>query len=83
MAQYLLSYDLVKKKDYQTLYSELDKFNAVRVLESVWCFNRFNTNAEGLRNHFKKFVDPDDRFIVTEVTNWAGRNLIGTPNDLK
>lgn len=60
MALYFLSYDLRNKRDYQPLYDELKKFNAVRMLESCWCFKRINTNAKGLRDYFKKFVDGDD-----------------------
>lgn len=60
MALYFLSYDLRNKRDYQPLYDEFKKFNAVRMLESCWCFKRINTNAKGLRDYFKKFVDGDD-----------------------
>lgn len=89
MALYLLSYDLRKDRDYDTLYTELDNFKAVRVLESCWCFKRINTNAEGLRNYFKQFIDSDDGLWVSEVAEdkdgyyqWAGRNLDGDPNKL-
>jgi hypothetical protein len=82
MALYRISYDLRKKRDYQTLYDELSKFNAVSILESDWVFKRIKTNAEGLRNHFKKFVDADDGLFVTDVTDWATCNTNGTPNDL-
>ena len=34
MALFFLSYDLRNKRDYQPLYDELKKFNAVRMLES-------------------------------------------------
>lgn len=83
MALYLLTYDLRKEgQDYKSLYDELKKFNAVRILESVWCFNRFNTNAEGLRNYFKQFIDENDGLFVAEITDWASYNVEGTPNDL-
>lgn len=82
MALYFLSYDLRNRRDYQSLYNELEKFNAIRILESMWCFKRINTNASGLRDHFKSFVDSDDGFMVSEVEDWAGRNLDGSPNDL-
>jgi len=82
MALYFLSYDLRKQQDYQKLYDELNKFNAVRMLESQWCFKRVNTSAKGLREHFKKFIDSDDGLSVSEVTDWATFNTLGTPNDL-
>lgn len=82
MSLYFLSYDLRKSRDYKTLYDELNKFNAVRILESTWCFNRINTTAEGLRNHYRKFVDSDDGLMVSEVSDWASRKTDGSPNDL-
>lgn len=83
MALYFLSYDLRGERDYQTLYDELEKFHAVRILESDWCFKRIDTNAVELREHFKRFIDKDDGLCVSEVTNWATYNALGTPNDLK
>ena len=83
MALYTLSYDLRKQRDYQKLYDELKKFNAIRILESIWCFNRFNTSASGLRDHFTQFMDSDDGLLVTEVNDWATYNTLGNPKQLK
>lgn len=83
MALYLLSYDLRKEgRDYQKLYDELEDFNAVRVLESVWCFNRINTNSNGLCNYFRQFIDSNDGLIVAEVNGWATYNTDDNPNSL-
>ncbi len=82
MALYFLTYDLRNSKNYDALYKELDNFNAVRILDSTWCFKRINTNSEGLRNYFKKFTDSDDGLIVSEVNSWASTKTDGTPNDL-
>lgn len=79
---YFLSYDLCNERDYETLYKELENFKAVRVLESVWCFKRVNTNAERLRNYFNNFIDKDDKLLVTESAEWATYNADGTPKDL-
>ena len=82
MSLYFLTYDLRKSKNYQTLYDELNNFNAVRILDSTWCFNRTNTTAKDLRDYFKQYMDNDDGLMVSEVTNWASINTDGTPNDL-
>lgn len=82
MALYFLEYDLRKQRDYQRLYTELEAFNAKRVLESLWCFNRFNTTAVGLRDHFRKLIDSDDGIIVMEVTDWASFNTLSNPQAL-
>lgn len=83
MALYFLEYDLRKQRNYQLLYDELHAFNAVRILKSLWCFNRVNTSAAGLRDYFKGFIDSDDGLVVSEVTDWATFNTEGNPNQLK
>lgn len=65
------------------MYAELDKFKAVRVLESTWCFNRMSTSAADLRNHFKQYIDSDDGLIVSEVRAWASHATDGTPKDIE
>jgi hypothetical protein len=82
MPLYTITYDLRNQRDYQTLYEELARFKAVRILESQWCFNRINTTASGLRDHFKGFVDSDDGLFIAEVDDWASRKTDGTPKDL-
>jgi alkylhydroperoxidase family enzyme len=82
MALFFLEYDLRKQRNYDALYAELAAFNAVRILKSLWCFNRVSTSASGLRDHFKKFIDSDDGLIVSEVTDWAAYNVEGNPNQL-
>ena len=79
---FFLTYDLRAERDYQTLYDELDRLNAVRVLESTWCFKRVNTTPEGLRDHFKGFVDSDDGLIVCQVAAWGSFKTDGTPSNL-
>jgi hypothetical protein len=82
MALYFLDYDLRKAKNYQLLYEELARFNAVRVLKSQWCFHRFNTTVKNLRDHFKQFIDNDDGLSIAEVSDWATYAAEKTPNDL-
>jgi len=79
MALYFIEYDLRKERDYQKLYEELKNFKAIQVLESSYCFKRYDTNAKSLREHFLNFVDSDDRLIVLQVKHFAGFNLINTP----
>lgn len=83
MSLYFLNYDLRKKRDYQKLYDELEKLKAVRILESLWCFNRLNTSAKELRDYFTNFIDGDDGLCVSEVSDWATKNAINTPKNLK
>ncbi len=82
MALYFLDYDLRGSRNYEELYQTLKRFNAVRVLESQWCFNRINTNAAGLRDFFRKLVDADDGISVAEVSSWATYRTLGSPKQL-
>ena len=82
MALFFLEYDLRKQRDYQKLYDELAKFDAVRILESLWCFNRVNTNCENLRDHFLSFIDSNDGIIISEVTDWACKGVLASPKQL-
>lgn len=75
---FILEYDLRKQRDYSLITEELKKFDSVRILESLWCFNRVTT-CENLRNHFSQFIGKDDGIIVSEVTNWASINVLATP----
>jgi len=78
---FFLDYDLRKQRDYKPLYAELARFSAKRLLESSWCLNA-NGTAEGVRDHFKKFVDADDGLWVAQVTDWATYNTTATPKAL-
>lgn len=82
MSLYFLSYDKRSDSNYQRLHDELESFSAKRILESTWCFNRFNTNCENLRNHFRTFLDSNDGLMVSEVIDWASVGTLNTPNDL-
>lgn len=82
MALYILSYDLRRNRDYSKLKKELKDFNAVQVLESVWCFKRVGASSAGLRDHFKRFIDADDGLFVVEASGWASYKAIESPNKL-
>jgi len=77
--KYMISYDLRKPgRNYETLYAELKRFKAQRILESQWVFKRINTNSVGLRDHFKGFIDNNDRLLIVEIngTGWASWNIM-------
>jgi hypothetical protein len=83
MALYFLEYDLRKQRNYQPLYNALATFDAVRILESLWCFNRIDTSAVGLRDYFRTLIDDDDGIIVSQVSDWASFNAQGMPSQLQ
>jgi CRISPR-associated endonuclease Cas2 len=74
---YTVSYDLIKRKDYQSLWDELSRLGAHRTQASYWLVNVSNT-AKELLGHLKKFVDSDDKIWVSELTrnyDFANANL--------
>ena len=82
MRLYYLTYDLRKKRNYAPLYAELKHLNAVRILESTWCFKYSGASCKDIREHFKQFIETDDGLMVSEVVDWASVGTLGTPNDL-
>ncbi|WP_420403575.1 CRISPR-associated endonuclease Cas2 [Nisaea sp.] len=70
MTDFLVSYDLRNEsgsQDYKPLWDELKRLNAHRVQESVWLVNLNNT-AKEVTEHFKAYMDGDDRILVCEFT---------------
>jgi len=76
--RYLISYDLMAPgKNYEPLWAELRNLGAVRVLESEWIVSRTNTDPVRLANYILKFMDGNDKILVTEVPdNYASRGLL-------
>ena len=83
MTIYLLSYDLIKERsgqDYQPLWDELKRLGAHRTQLSARLIDVNNT-AQQLTEHFKQFVDKDDRLWVTRVRpneHWYVNAIAGT-----
>ena len=83
--KYLISYDLISPgQDYSAIYEKLNEFKAKKVLESQWVFRRINTNAENLRDYFRKFIDENDRLLIVclDNNNWSGWNLINKISEM-
>lgn len=81
MALYLFSCSPHKsERDYQSLYNELARLNAVRVIEFAWLVDAA-VPAMRLRNQLVQHLDCDDRVFVVEFTpaaDWAQLNPIRT-----
>jgi hypothetical protein len=68
MAYFLVTYDLVKRKDYPELLSALRKLNGThKPLDSVW-FLDLNNTAEEVKAHLAVHIDADDRLMVVEFS---------------
>ena len=83
--RYSISYDLRSPgRDYQTLWDELGRLGAKRMLQSHYVVRHTGTTAANMRDHIAKFIDGNDRLIVIELdgTATAWRNLENTPKDV-
>ncbi len=87
MAVYTLEYDLRNEsgvQDYEPLWEELKRLDAHRAQDSVWLISLTN-EPQQVHDHFKKFVDSDDRLMVSEFTkkHWYSNARGGTNEWLK
>lgn len=75
MARFIISYDLMKGKDYKKITDELVRLGACRVLFSVWVLQS-PMSCKALADHLEAFLDLDDRMVVFEAT----RTSVYTPS---
>lgn len=66
MSIYVLSYDLIRDKNYNKIIKELERLKCFRVLYSVWLCDLNNTPNKVL-DHFKEFIDSDDAILIAKV----------------
>ncbi|MGQ0526029.1 MAG: hypothetical protein ACT4P8_20480 [Betaproteobacteria bacterium] len=81
MDLYLICYDLRNMRDYQPLWTELARLGAKRGLESNWWLEMSGVSAKSLREHFRRYIDSDDRLLVLKVSDWAGVRLRAAPSN--
>jgi hypothetical protein len=83
MTVYLVNYDLVNESgphDYKPLWAALAAFGAHRTQYSTWLVSS-TSGAQAVHDHFKRFLDKDDRLWVTSVRagqNWYSNAMAGT-----
>ena len=72
-----ISYDLDKPgQDYKDLIARLRALSAVKILKSDWAPGN-DASPEAIRNDLQRFLDENDRIMVSEVyNNAAWQNLL-------
>jgi hypothetical protein len=73
MPAYLISYDLRKFRNYDSLIKALRNMKCVSPLKSVW-FGSLKGPASTIRDILRKEMDDDDGLLVVELTrgsDWA------------
>ena len=79
---YHVAYDLVRPgQKYPELWAYLERIG-VRALLSAWLVETPMLAAE-LRDALARFIDDNDRLIITEITNsnWAGKRWLPGSGD--
>ena len=77
MSCYIISYDLRKERDYQSLYDAIKGFdNWADILESTWAVVSDKTAVE-IRTELLSHMDDDDRlFIIKSGMDSAWRHVL-------
>lgn len=75
MICYIISYDLRKSRNYDSLYEALRSYNRwARITESTWAVVTAESAVE-IRDNLRKVMDNDDRlFVIKSGTEAAWRN---------
>jgi hypothetical protein len=82
MTNYFITYDLHKRRNYESLYQLLASWRAVRLTESDW-LAVLNGSAEVIRDMVLRHLDTDDTVAVIEVpknSDWATRRVSAAAN---
>ena len=87
MTTYVLAYDLRNEKDsydYEPLWEELKRLGGHKTQYSLWLIALNNTAIE-VHDHFKNYLDNDDRLWVSELTkkNYYSNSIKGTNDWIK
>lgn len=73
---YLITYDLIQEKDYKRLIEELKRWECRSSgLLSAWVLpatdRTADLTADTVLEHFRKFIDDDDKLIVVGIASYA------------
>ena len=84
MPSYLITYDLVKKRDYEKLFEAIKKVSGYwcHVTESSWIVTSDNMDSSEIRDLISKSVDDDDKLFVAKFTGQgAWKNMSSEQSD--
>lgn len=82
MAQFLITYDNKRPRNYDALYRLMAQWKAVRLAESVWLANLVGP-AVAVRNVVQRTMQRDDLIAVLELkhgSDWATVNVSTAAN---
>jgi hypothetical protein len=82
MSNYYITYDLHKRRNYDSLYQLLASWRAVRLTESDWLAT-LNGAADVVRDVVLQHLDSDDTVAVIEIpkgADWATMRVSSAAN---
>lgn len=66
MPSYVISYDLRKERDYDSLYDAIKAYGTwARITESTWAIAT-SESAKDVRKYLLEFMDADDRLFIVK-----------------
>ncbi len=81
MATYIICYDLIANKDYETLHTAIKTFNKwARVLDSTWIITTEKGCTE-VRDFLCEHMDSDDKIFVTKSSGVGAWRNVRCSND--
>ena len=82
MPAFAVSYDLVEKRNYPSLYRLLKAYNtSIPITESTWCIVANETSVQ-IRDYLQQALDSDDQLIVFKLTGeWAATSTLNVQAD--
>lgn len=67
MANFVVSYQLNKAKDYPKLWQEMERLGAHKAMRSFYLLDLVDEDAAVVRDHLRNFVDNDDMIFVARM----------------
>lgn len=76
MSSFIISYDLISNKDYDSLYDAIKAYGVyAHILESVWIIKSSDSSVT-IRDNLASYMDSDDKLFVAKLSGQsAWRNL--------
>lgn len=84
MKCYLISYDLINQRDYDSLHEAIKSYGTwAKITESFWAIVTTQSSTQ-IRDYLKKFMDNDDRiFVIKSGSEAAWTNSLASNEWLK
>lgn len=82
MSNFIISYDLIKTKDYTKLIEEIKKYpNWCKPLLSVWVISSSQSPSE-IRDNLRRYMDSDDKLLVLKLATVGEGAWSNLPDDV-